>query len=148
MWLAGCANGPAGPPPASWVGPPPPDLRGTWTGTWGGTPLTLVVTDQIDAAGSSGGVYFGSVQLLGHRTPGIAGVMTSTIAGNPVSTSVEGWLGSTGAAITLRLSAQALHGMQWLTLTRVEPNRLLGRGASDFRWGPQGDVELSRRPAS
>jgi hypothetical protein len=108
--------------------------------------VTLVVTDQTDLSAYSG-LYFGSAQLLGHSAPGVWGVMTSTIAGKPVSTSVRGWLGSRGAAVTLWLNAQGLHGAQWLTLTRVQRNRLVGRGGSDSRWGPQGDVELTHRPA-
>jgi hypothetical protein len=146
-WLAGCASGPLAPPPASSLGPPPPDLRGTWTGTWGGAPLTLVVTDQTEL-GAPSGLYFGSTLVLGQRAPGVSGVITSTIAGQPLSASVNGWLGSSGAAVTLLLQARTLHGTLQLTLTRLPADRLVGRGESDFPWGPRGDVELSRRPAT
>ena len=147
MALAGCASGPAAPPPPPAMAPPPPDLRGTWTGTWGGAPLTLVVSEQAEL-GAYSGLYFGPVQVLGQRVPGLAGVMTSTIGGNPVSASVKGWLGSSGTAVTLLLQARTPHGHQQLTLTRVQPERLVGRGDSDFPWGPRGDVELIRRPAT
>lgn len=128
------------------MAPPPPDFRGTWSGTWGGAPLTLVVTEQAEL-GAYSGLYLGPLQVLGQRASGVSGVMTSTIAGHPVSASAKGWLGSTGTAVTLLLHARTPHGTQQLTLTRVQPDRLVGRGESDFPWGPKGDVELSRRPA-
>lgn len=147
LWLAGCASGPAAPPPASSMGPPPPDLRGAWSGTWGGAPLTLIITDQTEL-GADSGLYLGSLQVLGQRGPGVSGVITSTVAGEPVSASVKGWLGSSGAAVTLLLQARTLHGTLQLTLTRAQADRLVGKGESDFPWGPRGDVELSRRPAT
>ena len=144
--LAGCASGPAVPPPPA-MAPPPPDFRGTWMGTWGGAPLTLVVTEQAEL-GAYSGLYLGPLQVLGQRVPGVSGVMTSTVAGKPVSASVKGWLGSSGAAVTLLLQARTPHGTQQLTLTRGLADRLVGKGESDFPWGPRGDVELSRRPAT
>lgn len=126
------------------MAPPPPDFRGTWSGTWAGTPLTLVVTEQT-ALGPAGGVYLGPLPL-DQRVPGIVGIMTSTIGGNQVTTSARGWLGSTGSAVTLLVQTQTSHGLQQLNLTRVEADRLVGRGKSDFYWGPTGAVELSRRP--
>ncbi len=45
-----------------------PDLRGTWTGTWGGTPLTLVVLEQRDAEAFDG-VSVGSWQVFGRNLP-------------------------------------------------------------------------------
>jgi hypothetical protein len=103
----------------------------------------LVVTEQT-ALGADAGVYLGPLPL-GRRVPGVVGVMTSTIAGNQVTASARGWLGSTGTAVTLLVQASTSHGMQQLNLTRVEADRLVGRGESDFYWGPTGAVELSRR---
>jgi len=86
----------------------------------------------------------GPAQLLGQRVPGLAGVMTSTIGGNAVSSGVTGWLGSRGPAVTLLLEARTPHGTQQLSLTRVQPGRLVGQGESSFPWGPRGEVELTR----
>lgn len=129
------------------MGPPPPDLRGAWSGTWGGTPLTLIVTSQADV-GAYSGMYMGTYQVLGQRVPGLSGVLTSMIGGQPLSTSATGWLGFGGPAVTVLLEARTPHGTQRLGLTRTDSDRLVGQGASDFPWGPRGAVELSRRPAT
>lgn len=127
-------------PPATTV----PDLRGTWSGLWGGTPLTLVVVDQKEMAAYSG-IYLGPVQLLGQRAPGVNGVMTSTIRGDAVSVGVEGWFGSTRGGLMLVLRGVMPNGTQQLTLTRIDAEHLAGTGESSFRWGPQGPVDLTRR---
>src|SRR5262249_25084887 len=41
-----------------------PDLRGTWTGTWGGAPVTLVILEQRDAEPVDG-LTVGPWQVLG-----------------------------------------------------------------------------------
>jgi hypothetical protein len=74
------------------VGPPavsPPDLRGTWVGTWGGTPLSIIVIAQDVGTGESG-VVIGSWQLLGQYYPMVNGIMTTTIRGESVSTNMTG----------------------------------------------------------
>jgi len=140
-----CASACAAQPPAS--GPPPPgvpDLRGSWTGTWGGQPLGLLVTDQGDVEASSG-LYWGSAQIFGYRQPGLAGIMTYTSEGRPVSVSVQGWVYYTQPRPILVLRSDTPYGPQELTLTRVEDQHLAGNGSSRFRWGPQGAVDLARR---
>jgi hypothetical protein len=139
--LAGCAQTVdlAPPPPVTAV----PDLRGTWAGTWGGTPVQLVVVEQREL-GDYAGVYVGPVQVLGRRRPGVSGVLTSTIAGAPVSANVEGWLGYGNGNLTLLVHATTPSGSQQLTLTRTADDRWSGRGESSFPWGPQGAIELVR----
>jgi hypothetical protein len=133
-----------GPPlPATAV----PDLRGTWTGTWGGTPVQLVIVEQREL-GDYAGLYFGPVQLLGRRRPGVAGVLTSTIAGAAVSANTEGWLGNIQGRLTLLLHATTPSGMQQVTLVRTADDRWSGRGESEFSWGPQGAIEIVRRRVS
>ncbi|MBI2216345.1 MAG: hypothetical protein HYU51_03515 [Candidatus Rokubacteria bacterium] len=117
------------------------DLLGTWTGTWGGTPLTVVIREQ-NGAGGGGGVYLGSWQVAGQRRPSVSGVMTYAVRGADVSTSVQGWLADPGR-LTLYLEARPSDGRQELRLT-VGDGRLTGTGTSSFRWGPQGSVELTR----
>lgn len=140
--LAGCAQTVdlAPPPPATEV----PDLRGTWTGTWGGAPLRLVVTGQKEL-GDYSGISLGPVQLLGRRLPGVSGVITSTIAGAPVSVRMEGWLGYGNGRLRLLLSATTSDGAQQLVLDRATDDRWSGHGESTFSWGPQGPVELTRQ---
>lgn len=131
------------------VAPPPapaavPDLRGTWTGTWGGTAVTLVLIEQVEL-GAYSGLSLGPVQLLGRRVPSVSGVMTSTIRGEAVSVNVQGWLGTLAGTLALVVTASPPAGSQQLTFTRVEPDRLVGAGESDFAWGPHGPVEVLRR---
>lgn len=148
LMLAGGAGTwePGGPLPPSTLAIP--DLLGTWTGTWAGTPLTLVVVEQKELDARAG-VFVGPVQVLGQRAPGVVGVLTSVIDGRRVSVSVEGWLTTSGrGALTLLLSTRTLEGRQWLTLAIVEPHRLVGGGESEFRWGPRGAVELIRSAAA
>jgi len=120
------------------------DLRGTWAGTWGGQPLGLLITEQGELVGSSG-VYWGTTQIFGHREPGLAGIMTYTSQGRPVSVSVQGWLYYAQPRPVLVLRSETPYGPQALTLTRVEDEHLAGSGSSHFRWGPQGAVDLARR---
>ena len=139
--LAGCAQtvDMTPPPPATAV----PGLRGTWAGTWGGTPVQLVVVEQREF-GDYAGVYFGPVQVLVRRRPGVSGVLTSTIAGAPVSANVAGWLGYSNGNLALLVHATTPSGSQQLTLNRTADDRWSGRGESDFSWGPQGPIEVVR----
>ena len=139
--LAGCAPtvDQAPPPPVTAV----PDLNGTWAGTWGGAPARLVIIEQREL-GDYTGVYFGPLQVLGRRRPGVTGVLTSTIAGAPVSANVDGWLGYAGGRLTLLLRATTSSGVQELMLHQTAADRWSGHGESDFAWGPQGVIELAR----
>jgi hypothetical protein len=137
--FAGCATAPPVGPPA--VGAP--DLRGSWTGTWGGEPLALLVTEQTIGPGESG-LVLGPWQVLGERYPTVTGVLTSTIRGERVSTHANGLLGQSGGSIVLTLRARSSAGDQRLTLRLVDRDRLHGSGDSQFRWGPQGPAELTR----
>ena len=143
--LSGCAYAvDQAPPPAVTA---VSDLRGTWEGTWGGTPMQLVIVEQREL-GDYAGVHLGPVQVLGRRRPGVTGVLTSTVAGAPVSVNVEGWLGNISGKLALLLRAATPSGLQQLTLARTAEDRWTGRGESDFSWGPQGPIEIVRRKAS
>jgi hypothetical protein len=142
-----CVSATAAQPPPPGSATPPvgvPDLRGSWTGTWGGQPLGLLITEQGELVGSSG-VYWGTTQIFGHRQPGLAGIMTYTSQGRPVSVSVQGWVYYAQPRPVLVLRSETPDGPQALTLTRVEEQHLAGSGSSHFRWGPQGAVDLARR---
>jgi len=133
--------------------PPPPgagasihDVRGTWRGTWGGAPASLLITDQEARAGYSG-LYVGNYQVLGHERPGVAGILTSQIDDAQTSVRAQGWFGGVGEQLTLYLLADSPSGQQRLTLRPDGPNRLVGVGDSSSRWGPAGPIELTREPA-
>ena len=142
LLLAGCAGLEPLPPTV-----PVPDLRGTWTGSWGGTPVRLVIVEQGDVGGRSG-VYVGPVPVDavvgGRRDPSVWGVLTFTVRGEPVSTSVQGRLGRLTGSTAIVLEATVPDGVQRLVLNRVQAERLEGHGDSTFAWGPEGRVELTR----
>jgi hypothetical protein len=141
LLVAGCASTPPlAPVPSADV----PDLRGTWGGTWGGAPASLSVIDQVDDL-EGRGVYVGPVLVLGEPTPGLTGVLTSTVRAAPLSANARGWIGVADGALTIVVRAEPGDGIQTLTLRRRGADRLEGTGRSSFRWGPQGPVELTRQ---
>jgi hypothetical protein len=77
-----------------------PDVRGTWTGTWGGAPVTLVILDQTDAAPVEG-VSVGPWQVFGRHLPGVSGILTVKIRSEMVSTNVQGRLGLANGRLAL-----------------------------------------------
>lgn len=121
---------------------PMPDLRGTWKGTWGGTPLTLFIVEQRDPS-PVGGVFVGPWHLSGQELWGVSGVLTFTVRGESVSVNVQGRLGDLNGRLTLVLEPVTVNGGR-MTLTRLGPHRLVGEGISAMRWEPQGPVELLR----
>jgi hypothetical protein len=141
--LAACA-GPAIPPP-----PPPgtavPDLRGTWTGTWAGAPVTLVIAEQVEEGPGAGGLYVGTAHVLGERQPTLAGVLTFTDPTGPTTTHARGWVGAEGRRLRLLVVGTPGAGDIALDLALEPDGQLTGTGWSAFRWGPRGPVTLTRR---
>jgi hypothetical protein len=137
---AGCVvTPPVGPPAVS-----PPDLRGTWIGTWGGTPLSFVVLDQQISTGDSG-VVIGSWQLLGQYYPTVSGIMTTTVRGESVSTNMTGLIAQLGQGFSVTLRGRSSAGDQEMRVRLVEADRMEGQGQSQYAWGPQGSVQAARR---
>ena len=120
-----------------------PDLRGAWAGTWGGTPLTLVILEQRDAEPVDG-VTVGPWHVLGRNLPGVAGILSVKIRNEMVSVNVQGRLGTSNGRLTLVLEPATVNG-GWISLTRLEENRLAGTGTAQMSWEPQGPVELIRQ---
>lgn len=137
------------PPPPTTSSLPPParpgsDLKGTWTGTWGDTPLTLFVLTQEEMSTSD--VYVGPWPLFGQRSPGLSGVLTFTVRGEAISVNVQGRLGDSNGKLTLVLDPLTANGEQ-ISLTRLDEDHLAGVGTSRVSWEPQGPVELVRQAA-
>lgn len=134
----------AGPPPLATPVGAMPDLRGTWKGTWGGVPVTLVILDQGDTEPTDG-VVIGPWQAFGQNLPGVSGIMTVKIRSELVSVNVQGRLGTSNGRLTLVLEPATVNG-GWISLMRIDDNRLAGTGAAQMSWEPQGPVELTRQP--
>jgi hypothetical protein len=141
LLLGACAGPPALAPPAAG---PMPDLRGTWTGTWGGAPLTLVILEQRDAEPVDG-VWVGPWQVLGGDLPGVTGILTVGIRNELVTVNVRGRLGASNGRLILVIEPATANG-GWLSLAQLEENRLAGTGMAQMSWEPQGPVELIRQP--
>jgi hypothetical protein len=133
----------AAPPPLAAPAGLMPDLRGAWAGTWGGTPLTLVILEQRDAEPVDG-VTVGPWHALGRNLPGVAGILSVKIRNEMVSVNVQGRLGTSNGRLTLVLEPATVNG-GWISLTRLEENRLAGTGTAQMSWEPQGPVELIRQ---
>jgi hypothetical protein len=141
--VTGCTSARSSAPPLPIVYEPVGELTGTWTGSWGGTPLTLVVVEHTEGASYSG-LYFGPWLIAGGRYPGIAGVMTFARSGAPTSVQFNGWIYSS-RPFTVLVRAEPLDGPLHVRLRSAGAGALTGEGESTFRWGPHGHVELTRR---
>ena len=138
LLVAGCAGGPVLTQPSAVI----PDVRGTWRGTWGAAPITLLVLEQGGTT-RQGGITVGPWPLTGAGLPALDGVLTYPSNGTPVSVNVRGRFGDWNGGFTLVIDALTRDGQQ-LVLTRVGADRLGGTGTSRLRWDPAGPVELAR----
>lgn len=119
-----------------------PDLRGTWTGTWAGRPLTVLVVGQEAEVDTS--VYLGSWPVLGRPLSGLSGTITYAVSGRPTSANFRGRLGRVGDGLTLVLEPLTQDG-DWLELHLVGEGHVTGIGNSRWRPEARGTVELWRR---
>jgi len=121
-----------------------PDLRGVWTGTWGETPLTLLVLNQEETPVS--GIYVGPWSALGQREFGLSGILTFSVRDEAISVNVRGRFADSNGRRMLVLDPLTGYGQQ-ITLTRVDPGHMAGVGTSRASWEPSGPVELLRQPS-
>jgi hypothetical protein len=135
-------------PPQTQSGPPPtlavalPDLRGTWTGMWADTPLTLLVLNQEVVPVAS--IYIGPWPPFAQQVPVLTGILTYMARDEAVSVNVRGRFAFSNGARTLYLDPQSAYGQQ-ITFTRVGQDRMGGVGTSRASWEPSGPVELVRQ---
>jgi hypothetical protein len=144
------AQQPPPPPPPGAAPVGLPDLSGTWKGTWGDAPTTLVIFKRSEAAlvgqALSGLSNFAST-VVGQGDSTVKGTLSTNGRAGPLSVAVNGRLGLFNNRLTLVLNAQP--GWTWsdyqeLVLTTVTPERMSGTGTSTAQWGPTGPVELKR----
>jgi hypothetical protein len=141
--LAGCESARSPAPPGPISDGLLQELVGTWIGTWGETPLTLVVVEHTASAPYSG-LYVGPWLVAGGSYPGISGVLTYTRSGAPASVRFNGWIAST-RPVMIRIQAEPPDGRMSMSLRGDGAVGLVGEGESTFYWGPQGPVALTRR---
>jgi hypothetical protein len=141
------AQQPAPPPPApqGW-----PDLSGTWKGTWGGAPTTLVIFKRSEAAfvgQALGGMYSFAQSVVGQNDGEVRGTLWTDGTAGPLSVSTSGRLGVFNSRLTLVLNARpgfGINDFQELVFTTVTPQQLAGSGNSTMQWGPAGPIDLKR----
>ena len=143
---AASAQQPPPPPaPQGW-----PDLSGTWKGTWGGAPTTLVIFKKSEAAfvgQALGGMSSFAQSLVGQNDGEVQGTLSTGGQGGPLSVSASGRLGVFNNRLTLVLNARPGFGIndyQELVFTTVTLEQLAGSGTSTMQWGPTGPIELAR----
>ena len=141
LLVSACASEPVLTQPSAVI----PDLRGTWRGTWGGTPATLLVLEQGGTT-RQGGITVGPWPLTGAGLPSLGGVFTFTSNGAPVSVNVQGRFGDWNGGLTVVVDALTDHGQQ--LVLRPAGERLIGTGTSRLAWDPAGPVELARDHAT
>jgi hypothetical protein len=136
---------PPAPAPQAW-----PDLSGSWKGTWGGSPATLVIFKRSEAAFVSqalGGMYNFAQAVVGQNDGDVQGTLSTSGAAGPLSVSVAGRLGVFNNRLTLVLNARPGFGIndyQELVFTTVTAQQLQGSGTSTMQWGPNGPIDLQR----
>jgi len=139
------AQQPPPPVPAGW-----PDLSGTWKGTWGGAPTTLVIFKKSETAfvgqALSGFSNFAQT-LVGQNDGEVKGTLATDGRAGPLSVTVTGRMGIFNGRLTLVLNAQP--GWNWndsqeLVFTTVTPQQLAGNGTTTQQWGPSGAIDLKR----
>ena len=136
---------PPAPVPQGW-----PDLSGTWKGTWGGAPTTLVIFKKSEAAfvgQALSGLYNFAQTVVGQGDSEVKGTLSTDGKAGPLSVSASGRLGVFNNQLTLVLTAQPGFGIrdyQELVFTTVTPERLAGNGTSTMQWGPAGPIDLTR----
>ena len=143
--VASIASAQPPPVPAGW-----PDLSGTWKGTWGGAPTTLVVFKKSEAAfvgQALSGLSNFAQSVVGQNDGEVKGTLSTDGRAGPVSVTVTGRMGIFNGRLTLVLNAQP--GWNWndyqeLVFTTVTPQQLAGTGTTTHQWGPTGAIDLKR----
>jgi hypothetical protein len=149
LGLAASTGNAQQPPPQ--VAPPGwPDLSGTWRGTWGEAPTTLVIFKKSERGFVSQALsgYSNFAQAaVGENDAEVKGTLSTDGKAGPMSVAVAGRMGMFNNRLTLVLTGQP--GWSWndyqeLVLTTVTPEQLAGNGTSTVQWGPSGPINLKR----
>ena len=135
---AGCESWrPPAPPPLPTSYDPIDDLTGSWMGTCGGRPLTLVIVEPYP------GLYLSPWLIAGGRYPGVSSVFTFSRSGAPVSVGFNGWIYSS-RPFTWLVVAEPLDGAR-STPVRAGPAPVSSPvRATLSSTGPQGRVDPTR----
>ena len=131
------------------VPPPAPNLIGTYVGTWGGEPTTLVIQSS-GAAPPESGLFLGSMSVGGMPQMMVSGTITHPSPQGPLQSTFTARVGYVEGRLILSLSLPTLYAMegyQELPLA-VDGDALVGKAEHDYAEGPKGPIRLVRQPAA
>ena len=128
------------------VPPPTPDLLGTYVGTWGAQPTTMVI-QSYGSAQSSGGLFLGTMSVGGAAQMQVSGTVSHPSPQGPLASTFTARVGYVNSQLILSLSLPTTNAMdvfEELPLA-VEGDALVGKAERDYPEGPKGDIKLVRQ---
>jgi hypothetical protein len=131
------------------VPPPTPNLLGTYVGTWGAQPTTLVI-QSYGAAQPDSGLFLGSLSVGGTPQMVVSGTISHPSPQGPLASTFTARVGYVEGQLILSLSLPTRDSMQVfeeLPLA-VQGEALVGRAEHDYPEGPKGPIRLVRQPAA
>jgi hypothetical protein len=127
---------------------PAPDLSGTWTGTWGGQPTTLVIQGQGSEQPQEG-LFVGTISvdalLSAQQQATVSGTITHPGPSGPLSSTFTGRVDYVAGQLTLLLNLPTFNEFQEIALAVEGNERLVGAAARDIPEGPRGAIRLVRQ---
>jgi hypothetical protein len=132
------------------VAAPDPKLLGTYVGTWGGVPTTLVI-QSYGAAPPQGGLFLGSLDIGGLPQESVSGTISHPGPDGPLFSTFTARVGYVDSQLILVLSLPTTDDMEPFTQLSlaVEGDALVGKAERDYPEGPRGPIRLVRqRPGS
>ena len=129
------------------VPPPTPNLLGTYVGTWGGVPTTLVI-QSYGAAQPEGGLFLGSLSVGGTPQMVVSGTISHPSPQGPLASTFTARVGYVEGRLILSLSLPTIDSMnpfEELPLA-VDGDALVGKAEHDYPEGPKGPIRLVRQP--
>lgn len=131
------------------VPPPSPNLLGTYVGTWGDLPTTLVIQSS-GAAPPEGGLFLGSMSIGALPQMQVSGTITHPSPEGPRESTFTARVGYVNNQLILSLSLPTINEMNMfeeLPLA-VDGDALVGKAERDYPQGPKGPIRLVRQPAA
>ena len=131
------------------VPPPTPNLLGTYVGTWGGEPTTLVI-QSYGAAQPEGGLFLGSMSVGGTPQMVVSGTISHPSPQGPLASTFTARVGYVEGRLILALNLPTINAMEpfeELPLA-VDGDALVGKAEHDYPEGPKGPIRLVRQPAA
>jgi hypothetical protein len=129
------------------VPPPSPNLLGTYVGTWGDVPTTLVI-QSYGAAPPEGGLFLGSMSIGGLPQEVVSGTISHPSPDGPRASTFTARVGYVNGQLILSLSLPTLDAMEVFEelALAVDGDALVGEARHAYSEGPKGPIRLVRRP--